>query len=196
MTIIKKFKSLLGFKTKTLHESSIGRIYQHSKDSTIGMMTAFRSEFTLKENRKRNDELKSSIRSNGFGFVNLTGHYPENGVSVVEESFLIISEAEDHGKLRGFLKASGHKWNQDSVLYKEPDKQAVLIGTADGLDKNGKPRWPGLGTVVTLGDWKPNRIGDMYSKLKGKGSRSFVFESVDYEPSLFTLAYKKKYDKI
>jgi len=190
MSIQGRFKKIFGFKEQYLHETSIGRIYQHSQEKTIGMMTAFRSEFELKENIRRNQQLKFSIQTNGFGFINLTGHYVENGKPVVEQSFLIISSPDDNGKLKGFLKASGHKWNQDSVLYKEFGEKAMLIGTSAGNDTNGNPRWPGLGTEVTVGDWKANKIGQFYSQLKGRGNRTFVFESADYEPNLFTKAYR------
>lgn len=188
MTFFNKILFKLGFREYSLHESSLGRIYQHSQNSTIGTLTAFRGENTLATNRNRNKGLENAIRSSGFGFVKVTGHYVESPGTpeqrkVVEESFLVISAADDNGKLKGFLKKYGREYEQDSVLYKVPGKKAVLIGTKSGV-------WPGLGVEFEIGDFKPNKIADIYSKMKG--GRTYVFEGVEAPDNLFTIAYKTR----
>lgn len=187
MTFFNTICYKLGFRQYALHESSLGRIYQHSQKNTIGTITAFRAGNTLAVNRNKNKPLENAIRSNGFGFVNVTGHYIESPGTpeqrkVVEESFLVISSPNDNGKLKGFLKKWGAICEQDSVLYKVPNEKAVLIGTKAGV-------WPGLGVEEVIGDFKPNKIADLYSKLKG--GRTYVFEGVTESPNIFTLAYKK-----
>jgi hypothetical protein len=183
-----KEPDILEFKEYALHESSLSRIFQHTKEKTIGMMTAFRKGYSREENLNRNKQLKSLIRSAGFGFINVEGHYIEDAGTtqaqkVIENSFLVISDKDDNGKLKGFLKIFGKRFDQDSVLYKEAESKAVLIGTNSAA-------WPGLNKEVVVGDWRANKIGDFYSKMRGH--RTFAFESVEVESNNFTLAYKTK----
>lgn len=191
MTIFQKFQNLLGFKEKTLHESSIGRIYQHSKESTIGILSAERRDNKPEVNRAHTAQLENLIRSNGFGFIHLKGYWIENQgkpneVKVVENSFLIISNKNDNGKLKGFMKSAGSKFNQEAVIYKEAGKNAIIIGTT----ANG---YPGLGKEENIGDLKPNKIGPMYSKMRNH--KTFVFESALAPEGLLSRAYRNKHTK-
>ena len=127
-----------------LDEGSIARLYQHTIDRNIGIVTAFRGRYTKTENLARNAKLQSDIRGAGFGFYRLEGHYIEGFGSeaskdVKEQSFLVIGDLkEDSGRLKGMLKKWGAKWNQDSVLYKSnTGKNAVLMGT-QSKDEEGK----------------------------------------------------------
>lgn len=174
---------------KQLHESSLSRIWQHSKDSNMGMITAYRGEFDVKENEKRNRELTGLIRSEGFGFIPVTGFYIENPGQedeqrVQEKSFVVISSPNDNGRLRNFLIRMGIKYNQDSVLYKDAsDEKAKLIGTTSG-------RWPGKNVEVEVGKFTPQKIGQFYTKMKGH--RTFVFESVVLQENIMSRAYREK----
>lgn len=183
---------MFGFKERLLNEASLSRIYQHSTESNIGMLTAYRGQYSVKQNEDRNSKLKSDILSMGFGYVPVVGHYIENPGTpneqkVKEQSFLVISSANDSGKLKNFLKRAGEKYDQDSVLYKDSsNEEAVLIGTASG-------RWPGLGQEEKIGKWHPNRIGTYYSQMKGH--RTFTFESVEAPEGLMSRAYREKIQK-
>ena len=183
---------MLTFKDKMLHESSLSRIYQHSQESNMGMVTAYRGDYSIQQNEKRNSSLVSDIRSAGFGFVPVIGYYIENPgtpeeTKVVEKSFVVISSSNDSGRLKGFLKRVGVKYNQDSVLYKDASSdQAVLIGTASG-------RWPGLDVETKVGTWHANKIDSYYTQMKGH--RSFRFESVESPEGLMSRAYREKLDK-
>lgn len=168
-------------KTHQLDEASLVRLYQHTVDRNIGIVTAFRGRYPLPENRSRNAKLHADIRSAGFGFYKMQGHYIEGfgtdkEKDVHEESFFVIGQkGNDNGKLKGFLKKVGSKYNQDSILYKQYDsKNAVLIGT-QGRDEDGNSvDFPGMGNEVSVGEFKPMKINQFYSKMRG---RSFVFES-------------------
>lgn len=183
---------MFGFKQKQLHESSLSRIHQHSLESNMGMITAYRGQYSVQQNEKRNSDLMSDIRSAGFGYVPVTGYYIENPGTpeeqkVIERSFLVISSANDGGRLKFFLEKSGKKFDQDSVLYKDASNDdAVLIGTASG-------RWPGLNVEVKVGKWKPNSIGAYYTKMKGH--RTFTFESVEPPESLMSRGFREKISK-
>jgi hypothetical protein len=180
------------FKQQQLHESSLSRIYQHSQESNLGMITAYRGQYSVQQNEKRNSQLMSDIRSAGFGYVPVTGHYIENPGTpeeqkVIEKSFLVISSSQDSGKLKHFLQNVGVKYDQDSVLYKDSKSdEAILIGTASG-------RWPGLKVEVKVGKWKPNAIGSYYTKMKGH--RTFAFESVEAPESLMSRGFREKLTK-
>jgi hypothetical protein len=168
-------------KIRQLDEASLVRLYQHTVDRNIGIVTAFRGRYPLPENRKRNGQLVTDIRAAGFGYYKLQGHYIEGYKTdkesdVHEEVFFIIGDkGNDNGKLKGFLKKAGAKYNQDSILYKQSDnKNAMLIGT-QGKDEDGNPvSFPGMGKEVSVGEFKPMKFGEFYSKMRG---RTFVFES-------------------
>jgi hypothetical protein len=153
------------------------------------MITAFRGQYDIKTNENRNTSLVSDIRTAGFGFVMVTGYYVENPGTkkerrVKEQSFLVISNGNDSGRLKAFLKTAGEKFDQDSVLYKDSSSDdAILIGTASG-------RWPGMNTEVKAGKWKPNAIGTYYTQMRGH--RTFTFESVEVPEGLMSRAYRQK----
>lgn len=166
------------FKTH-LNEASLGRVYQHTKDRNIGMITAHRAENTSEENRKRNDELEHHIRKAGYGFVKVKGRYIENhgtphAKTVDEHSFLVVGKkGDDKGELKHFLKKHGEKYGQDSVLHKSHDEEtAKLHGTREG-------GWPGKGETHDVGTFHPSRAGEFHTAMKG-GKKTFAFESVEF----------------
>ena len=162
-------------KPKLLDEAGLSRISQHVKNKPIGMITAFRGGNTLQKNRALNKNLAADIRSNGFGFVKLIGRYIEDydekdktkGTPVDEASFFVIGNEGQSGQLKGVLKKLGKKYKQDSVFFKSDENDiGVLIGTnTDG--------WPGMGVVKKVGKFRPQRVGEFYSKMRGK---TFTFE--------------------
>ena len=183
---------MFSFKEKLLNEAGLSRIHQHATESNMGMVTAYRGQYSITQNEQRNSGLKSEIQSMGFGYVPVVGFYIENPGTreerkVKEQSFLVISSANDSGKLKSFLQRVGVRYDQDSVLYKDASSdEAILIGTASG-------RWPGLGAEVNVGKWTPNKIGTYYTQMKGH--RTFTFESVEPPEGLMTRAYREKITK-
>jgi hypothetical protein len=162
-----------------LLETSLSRIYKFIDEGRpFGMITAFRDGYTRKDNLSRNKEMESTLRKEGFGFSKLEGHYIENygkkdAKDVKEVTFFVIGDKDDNGKLKGTLKKLGKKYDQDSIFYKGGDtKEGVLIGT-------NTTGYPGMNKIENVGTWKPNKVGEFYSKMKGK---NFVFESILQEP--------------
>lgn len=151
-------------------ESSLSRVFQHvDGGSTIGAMSVFRSDVAGAVNEANHAMFRREIRQAGFGYIPLLGHYEEtvNGSlqEVVEPSFLIISNKDDSGRLKGFLKIMGRKYNQESVLYKDSGSDvAVLIFMSDFSE-------------VVLGPWSPFALGKYYSEI-GAG-RGFHFKVLD-----------------
>ena len=177
-----------------LEEGSLSRIYRHTIDRNIGMLTAFRGRYSRADNRKRNSQLESDIRSAGFGFFRIDGHYVEGFGSdrerdVREEVFLVIGDkGNDNGRLKGFLRKAGAKYNQDSVFYKPFEGKAVLIGTQAKDEDGNAVEFPGLGVEFAVGEFKPMKMGQFYSKMKG---RAFVFEHYEVADSLMSAWARK-----
>jgi hypothetical protein len=193
------------FSKEDLAAASLSRVYNHTMNRNIGMITAHRGDLSPEENKKRNEGLKHEIRKH-FGYIPVHGSYVENKGTpherhVKEHSFLVIGKkGHDAGHLKGFLKQHGEKYGQDSVLYKpHDDENAHLIGTNDTPDLK-------KGESVSIGKWHPNRTSDYMSKLRKSGAgraRTFVFggdsasvqNTTDYEfkyvrvPNLMHLAY-------
>jgi hypothetical protein len=174
-----------------LDEGSLSRLWKHTTERNIGMLTAYRGRYPVSENRKRNALLQADIRAAGFGFFRVEGHYIEGYGSEVskdvkEQSFLVIGEkGDDNGKLKGFLKKCGAKYNQDSVFYKSFDNKGMLIGTQSKDEDGNTVDFPGFGKEYTVGEFHPMKMGQFYSKMKGK---PFVFESYQ-EADTFNTAW-------
>lgn len=158
-----------------LTEGGLARIWQHTMTRNVGTITAFRGENTKQENLSLNAQLQADIRSAGYGFYTGEGKFTENlGTDneqpVYENVFIVIGDiGDDSGKLKGFLKKMGQKYNQDSVIFKPFDSEsAVIIGTKTGV-------WPGLGTEAEVGDWKPNLMTQFYTYLRFGRARGWSF---------------------
>jgi hypothetical protein len=188
--LINKSKSIIDAYTsmQNLTEASLGRIYQHTKNRNLGIITAFRNEYTLDENKKRNQELIKKIRDAGYGFNKIKGRFIENygtdlARPVDEESILVFGkDGNDNDQLLNDLKNLGTEYEQESILHKAYDSDvAKLHGTKD-------PGFPGLNQTFELGTWHPDKVGEFHSVLRdpktGNSSlngtkRTFTFESVD-----------------
>ena len=182
--------NFLGF-SQYLIEQSLSRVYDHTKNRSIGIITASRGNYdgkTAEEhdawNKARNKRLEKDLRDAGHSYIKVTGRYTENKGTpeekkVTEHSYLVIgkkSEDDKKGKHYEKMKSDiihlGKKYNQDSVLIKHhSDENAHLHGTAEG-------GFPGLGVVHSVGKWHPNRTGEFYSQMKG--NKTFTFEDVAY----------------
>jgi beta-glucosidase/6-phospho-beta-glucosidase/beta-galactosidase len=176
-----------------LDEASLVRLWQHTQKRNIGIITAYRGRYPVSENKKRNAQLQAEIRSAGLGFYKIEGHYIEGYGSEVskdvkERAFLVIGDkGNDNGKLKGMLKKLGTKYNQDSVLYKSFDDKAMLIGT-QGKDEDGNAvEFPGMGKEISVGDFKPMKVSQFYSRMRGK---PFVFESYQEADSFMTAWFR------
>lgn len=155
-------------------ESSLSRVYKHTLNTNIGIISAQRKNAKPEQNKENTRQLKNDIRVRKFGYITIKGNYIENkGTSeeakVTETSFLVIgNEGDDSGNLKGFLKQMGGKYQQDSILYKPYNSEiAVVIGTTEG-------QWPGKGIEHPVGKFHPNKISDYKSILKHAG-QSFTF---------------------
>lgn len=160
-----------------LVESSLSRIQGKLENHSIGAITAFRGEFTRKENLQRNKKLLAQILRANFQVTTVKGSYIENHGSkdareVGETSFIVVNpkEGDDQGELEALLKDLGREYDQDSILSVRLGKEAELVGTSDRDNA-----YPGLGVREPMGTAKFGADGEFFSRLRG---RPFKFESV------------------
>jgi hypothetical protein len=175
---------------RILNEAGLSRIVKHLANRNVGIVSAFRdaSPETLAANRARNRELQTLIRQAGFGYLRLVGSWIENEGTpeerrVIEESFFVIgSEDDDNGNLKGFLKKMMNKYSQDAVIFKPWNSSVANLIFRDN---------PATLTPIGAFSVNPQNIGTMYSKFKG---HPFVFHSLSEQRSFMSrLAYQKGY---
>jgi len=162
---------------KFIKESSLSRLLKHNQDRSVGMISAFRYGNSKKENLSLSKKLGSDIRQAGYGYSTVEGTYLEtqDDGSVVkqkEKSFFVIGpDSDDGGKFKGVLKKLGKKYDQDSIIYKPFDSEnALLIGTTS---RSGA--YVSKDQEMDIGKFRPQRAGEMYTRMKGQ---TFTFESV------------------
>lgn len=177
------------FKT-FLNESSLGRVYQHTKDRNIGMISASRGEHTAEENKTRNNELEGHIKKAGYGYIKVKGRYVENHGTpdarpVDEHSFLVIGKkGNDNGELKSFLSKHGEKYSQDSILHKSHDEKEAKLHFTKNIDTTKK------GDEVSVGEWHPNRANEFHTLMKG--GKTFAFESIQFLTPISFFARQEK----
>jgi hypothetical protein len=156
-----------------LDEASLGRVYQHvSADKNVkswGMITAYRSANTPKENRTLNKELADTIRGKGLGFFKVEGRWRECQDVNVKYADCPTDKLVDSIEITYFVPnismdlvhELGKKYDQDSVLYGGGETK----GNAHLIFRDG--------SHDDVGKFHPNTIQQAYSKMKG--GRTFAF---------------------
>jgi hypothetical protein len=156
-----------------LDEVSLGRVYQHVERNknvkSWGMVTAFRSLNTPKQNRQLNKQLESEIRNKGLGFFKVEGYWRECQDSNVNYNDCPEEKLKDSVETTFFVPNIsmkdvhnfGKKYNQDSVLYGGEETK----GNAHLIWRNG--------SQDNVGKFHPNIIQQAYSKMKD--GRTFGF---------------------
>ncbi len=150
-----------------LTEASLGRVFQHWKkheddpDYSWAMMTSWRSEEDTETNWRNFNSFKRDVRSMGYGFFELEGHGQEEDGTVSEEPSLFIPKIDLDEAL-----SLAKKYDQFGIVYQGPESDHdVKLFETDG-------------STMNLGPFRPNKIAQYYSKLRGKRGRPFTFEGV------------------
>jgi len=172
-----------------LTEVSLARLYKHWTDVGFVIVSANRGERTWQENRQELKKLQRTIRSDGYGFILLTGHWKETDVrtgekKIQQEPSLLVPSTGDLTHLR----ARGIVWaGLDPALPQESFIFAWPGGPVEFIDP--------VKRVVTfkLSKFKPGKVADIYSKLR-KRPGSFVFEGWAFArpPSTFMEAQRRR----
>lgn len=174
-----------GNSSSKLNESSLSRLWKKYQDSDSGTITAFRGEYSKKENLARNAELKAALLGAGYSVTSIDGVYIENYGSAnekpVKEKSFIVFDHKKTGKLKADLKRLGLRYDQDSITFNSvSDGNYYLIGTSKRDDS-----YPGFGKEIKLGKPMFGKSGEFHSSVKG---RPFVFEETlteEYNPHAY-----------
>ena len=180
-----------------MNESSLSRIHQKSQD-IAGTITAYRGEFSKRENQQRNRSLLAKLMAAGYSVTSVKGSYIENYGSneekeVSEHSYFISPRTdEQRDTLVEDLLRLGAEFDQDSVLIIR-DGKGTLIGTS-----HRDNAWPKFGKSEPVGGFKGGKAAEFLSRV---GNRPYVFEEVEYPKTIngirgLTLLAKKDWRDI
>lgn len=172
-----------------LDESSLSRIFTHIRQGkrSFGIISPFRGDLPKAENEERYIELKKTVRTLGYGFIEMQGGFKEEGGFTLEKSLFIPSIT------RKELVELGKKYDQYSVIHKD-ENSFVEIGTNSNA---------GIGRIKNSFQFKDRNslelaqevMKDFFSKLT-KGShrgKKFLFKLQEKEVGSFLrIAYGKE----
>lgn len=180
-------------------ETSTSRIFQHITDENknFAIVSPYRSEYSVKENRHRMSDLKQQVHQMGLGFIQMLSRWVEDGEAFDEQSLLIPNiSKEDALKL-------GKEYEQSSIIYKEGTKCEEICTTPfESYKENDVVRTFNISgdKILNIHDAEEifaHRKGGPVSKAI-KGGKPFTLSEV-YEvemprPSYFGQSYR--YSKI
>lgn len=164
-----------------LFEGGLQRVLnQVDKGDMFAVLTAFRGEFSKKENIQRNKALRNKLRAHGMGVQVMVGHWQEspagvdyeeaikNGINLedtIEQSFFVSKNPEmDDDSFSKLIYDLISAYDQDAaVLGKKGDVYLIYQnGTSDNIGKG----------------YTTGKIGQAYSQKHPKGL-PFVFEGIE-----------------
>jgi|TARA_B100001971_G_scaffold30393_1_gene24743 hypothetical protein len=157
-------------KKTDLKETTLSRVFRyfHNKKIPVGIITAFRSDKSYKENVNRNKVLANKITSAKYGYFYVEGHWQDksdgNKAAAKEDSIFIVGGENDNGKLKGLLKKWIREYNQDAALFKDEGTTSIAL-----LEQSGN-----LINISNNFSLKKIEIG--YTRLRGRGKKSFSFD--------------------
>lgn len=161
--------------SEVLNESSLSRIMNSTQQYACGGITAYRGEYTKKQNQQRNKSLLSKLLALGYSVTGIQGSYIENYQSadaneVVEHSYWVVNrkvQGDDNGQLENDLKRLGAEFDQDSILSKPHGGKAHLVGTSSRENS-----FPTKDQKFEVGTPKFGKDAEFMSKV---GNRPFTF---------------------
>ena len=128
------------FEPQKLNEVTIDRVLNKHGNNGMVIISANRSDLDGQTNNKNTKELIKDIRQSGFSYFPVYGGYHDKNSEVVdnyEPSFVVVNYDKNGNvgnidDLKKFAIDMCGKYNQDSVLIKEPNKNHHYY------DRNGK----------------------------------------------------------
>jgi len=168
-----------------INGTTLSRVFKHttSKERPFAMLTAFRGgQAEREENVRRNKQLAAKIRNEGYGFFYVDGYWIENEGTpeeekVKEDSIFVVGKKDDNGRLKGLVRKWRKQYDQDAVLYREAGADSPILIFATKEEKIGK---------LSL-----SKLGDIYTRLRGRGGKKFAFASTRDDIGWFARLGKK-----
>lgn len=136
-----------------LFEAGLSRLLSHMEGRPFAVVTAFRDDLSLAENRRQNRRLEQRFREFGAGAIKIIGHWqeaPDGGdfdeidsaqlTDMVEESYFVpLPSHRRVGDLKEWVVSVLGEFNQDAAVFSDGDsvflidKSGDLIGAGDGI---------------------------------------------------------------
>lgn len=142
---------------------SLSRVLKHIGDNSFCMVSAYLGALSHTENKKRHKELKTLVRSKGYGYKEVKGFWKGQSGKLEEEYALFIPKVSFDD-----AKSFGKEFKQEAVIYGNPNEDGIIL-----YDPINNSILKEFGDVKT----NPNESWDMYSQIKNK---SFKFSNVDW----------------
>lgn len=180
-----------------INEVKLARVWKHfESDRTVVILTGFRGDKSREENERANKKIAGELRKAGFGFFYVDGFWIENKgtpeeVKVSEDSIFVVAEPNKSQELINLTHKLANDFEQDAVFVDE--KTGSLEGKNFVKTKEEVYLYYSNGHKEKLtSQFKPNKIGDFYTKLRGKGKNStFVFENAKNPKGFFASLVEK-----
>jgi len=159
-----------------MQEFNLSRLLHQILKHDTGTISAFRSQYTHKENLKRNKQLLAKVFCLGYDVTSVDGVYVENygtdsAVEVAKDTFFVV-DTKNKGTLEQDLRKLGEEYNQDFILFiPRPGDEFYLWGT-------NLTGYPGYGNCIKYSHSGREKIGEFMTKSK---DRPFNFESINKE---------------
>ena len=139
----------------------------------VGFITAYRGEYTKKQNQLRNKALKAFLVSKGYGITAVKGSFIENygteKAKEVGEATYMVVDLNESGNLEQVLRDLGEKWEQDSILFSpKGTAKGILWGTREGNE------YPEFKQKMELGKRILGKDGEFMTRVNG---RPFIFKN-------------------
>ena len=166
-----------------LFESSLGRIWQHiegAENKSFAILTSWRQNYSRKKNLQDFAKLKQAVRTLGYGFIQVKGHWKEcqdpdiayadcpadELIDAIEPSLFVTGISQKD------VIALGRAHDQDAVVYAGPETKGRVVLLFDD------------GNTQDIGAFKPQTMGQAFSELRKSklgAARSFKFEGLEYK---------------
>ena len=161
-------------RTRHKHESSWGRIIQHIEgNTTFAAISSYVGGFSEKENEKRHENLRRDIREMGYGYIEMdSGYtYQSTQVTAIEQAFFIPTISREEAL------QLGRKYDQESIIFKDPNQFAVLLSDSGAVDMEFQMQRGTDGQIT----FDPETLKIAFSRLR-KGThnqrgQSFAFRA-------------------
>lgn len=167
----KFFKFINCENNSLISEDLFVRTFNIIKSKTFAIFTAYRQEFSKKENIMRNRKLRAFLNQYGMG-VHWQEKQDDGSIrNAVEESYLVekpqydVNDEDFYYIVYGCLTIDG-KTQDGAIIHFEDDEDSYYF-----MDANASGHLPKIGTKMSL-----NKIANAYSVHVKKKDIPFMFE--------------------
>ena len=159
-----------------IYEAGLSKVLQHTKNP-FAILTAFRKDFSLKQNRQSNSSLESDLKANKSGGVKLIGHWMEGpeGIpfditadknllaEVTEESYFVPKAMDiEYDAFETLILRLVKKYKQDAAVISNGNTVSKLFKTGRKKEIEKK--------VTT------ENLAAIFSQIRGRPNYTFLFE--------------------